>query len=164
MIVVSDTSPLIALAQLNLPDLLPELFEQVIVPLEVWREFAAFHKSSARVKMLSSAWLLRQEADASHEFRARFPTLDDGEIEVLALADQTVADLVLLDELAGRTAAQSLGFAVLGTARLLVIGKKRGLIQEVRPLLRLLTTTHRFRLGDSIMKEILREAGELSEE
>jgi hypothetical protein len=60
--------------------------------------------------------------------------LDQGEAEVLALAEAHPPRLVIIDELRGRRYAQRLGLPLTGTLGILLLAKERGLIPAVAPL------------------------------
>jgi predicted nucleic acid-binding protein len=86
-------------------------------------------------------------------------SLEKGESEVLALAKEIKADLILLDEeKAGKSAAIA-GFEVMGILGLLIVAKNLGLIYEVRPLIDELRIK-KFRIGHRIVLETLKRAGE----
>lgn len=90
------------------------------------------------------------------------PRLDAGESEALAVALSIQADAVLLDELAGRDCAASLGIQTIGTLGLLVRAKNDGHIPLVAPLLRRLLVEASFRASPALVRATLQRAGELS--
>ncbi|MGH2617171.1 MAG: DUF3368 domain-containing protein [Thermomicrobiales bacterium] len=59
--------------------------------------------------------------------------LDPGEREAIALALHLSADVIILDDLAGRRTATGLRLAVIGSAGLLLEARRRELIAAVRP-------------------------------
>ena len=59
--------------------------------------------------------------------------LDRGESEVLALAVEREARLVVIDERKGRSFARRLHLPLTGTLGVLMAAKQKGLIAEVRP-------------------------------
>jgi predicted nucleic acid-binding protein len=87
-------------------------------------------------------------------------TLQKGEAEVLCLAKELNADLVLLDEEKARKSAILAGFEVMGLIGLLVLAKELGLIKEVRSLIDELRKK-RFRVSERIVVEALKKAREV---
>lgn len=59
--------------------------------------------------------------------------LDRGEAEVLALAQEMDADLVIIDERLARRHAKRLGLALTGVLGVLLKAKERGLIPAIGP-------------------------------
>jgi predicted nucleic acid-binding protein len=70
------------------------------------------------------------------------------------------ADLVLLDEQAGRFAAQYFNLKVIGVVGLLVKAKNNGIITEVRPLLDALRWQAGFYLSEPVYRHALALSGE----
>jgi uncharacterized protein len=62
--------------------------------------------------------------------------LDRGEAEVLALAVEHSARLVIIDERKGRRYARRLGLSLTGTLGVLLLAKEEGLVTAVAPLIR----------------------------
>ena len=150
MIAVSNSSPLIALAQIGQIDLLQRLFESVWIPEAVAREAAS--------SISGSGWIAIQPVQALHP-RTLLPSLALGEQEAISLAVEIRDALVILDDGAARALAQALHLPVVGTAGLLVIAKERGLISAVQPHLDALIS-NRFFLSRQVYELILRKAGE----
>lgn len=96
----------------------------------------------------------------------RYPELDPGESSVVSAAAAARA-MALLDERKARTLVSrdpDLARAiprVTGILGLILIAKRRGEIETVRPLLDDLIREH-FWIGPTLYDEILHEAGELS--
>lgn len=61
--------------------------------------------------------------------------LDKGEAEVIILANEINADLVIIDEKAGREFAEHFNLKLTGTIGVLLKAKETGLIQEIKSLL-----------------------------
>jgi hypothetical protein len=103
---------------------------------------------------------------ASSRRRVRTPepsscvSLDVGEAEAITLAEEIKADIVLIDEMAGRETARISGFTVLGTLGLLLRAKRSGLLPSVAPLLDRLRSELNFFISDELRRTILRQAEE----
>ncbi len=149
-LVVTDTSCLIALDRVGLLGLLPQLYAEVVAPRAVVAEFGR-----------RPDWLREEHVeDRDAVRRLLLRGLDWGESEALVLA-QTLPDaLLLIDERRGRKAAAGFGLPVLGTAGLLAVAKREGLLPALRPILDTLIEQHDFRLATRFYEQVLREAGE----
>jgi predicted nucleic acid-binding protein len=108
-VVVSDTSPLRALAQLGLLDLLQVLFGQVLVPPAVAQELRHPPGGLPVIDIAQVDFVLLQAPQNQIQVQQLLQSLDPGEAEALALAVEVQADAVLIDEAAGRIAAAQLG-------------------------------------------------------
>ena len=86
--------------------------------------------------------------------------IDDGEAASIILAVEEDAGLIILDDKDARKIAEKLGLKIMGTAGILLLAKKKGIIEEIKPILEEMRTSG-FYLSDSIIKIVLREAGEL---
>lgn len=162
MIVVADTSVLLNLAFLGHEGLLTVLFGEVHVPVAVAREFARLAASSGRFAGLSLPTFCQiTPVSGIPAPIASDPRLDAGESEALAVALSIQADAVLLDELAGRDCAASLGIQTIGTLGLLVRAKQDGHIPLVAPLLRRLLVEASFRASPALVRATWQRAGEL---
>ena len=78
------------------------------------------------------------------------------------LSLEVKADLLLMDELAGRRTATSLGVRVMGTLGVLLRAKAQQLIPAVSPLLDQLVATG-FYVDDELAEQVRRTAGEAVE-
>jgi predicted nucleic acid-binding protein len=159
-VVVSDASPLIGLAAAGGFELLRELFGTLTITATVRREVIA-GKALPGAKEVRAAiragWI---QVLKDPPGKPPFSTLDPGEASILAAAAKLGRPcLILIDELAGREQAKALGFAVTGTAGLLLVAKKRGLIPAVRPYFEALMKAD-FRLSAELVRAVLKDAGE----
>ena len=153
MAVVSNSSPLIALARIQRLDLLPAIFESVLIPPAVASEIApsiTVLPTWLRIQapnVLTSALLLRRRLGA-------------GEREALALAVELRADWIILDDLPARRSAEASGLNVIGTLGTLVAAKRAGLLKSIRPELDALVRTSFF-LSPRLYDQLLQAAGEI---
>jgi uncharacterized protein len=161
LIVVSNTSPITNLAAIGQFDLLRVFFERVHVPVAVVDELA--HGGidwPGRTDVDEASWVEVHPISGTLLADALRLDLDRGEAETIVLALELGADLVLLDELAGRHAAQHLGLRVMGVAGLLLRAKALGSVKAVRPLLDRLREQAGFYLSQPVYEQILRLAEE----
>lgn len=142
MIVVSDTSPINYLVLIELQDLLPKLFERVLIPEAVHRELQSMAAPDPIKRFLAEApdWL---EVRPSPEIDPGLRHLDSGEQEAISLALSIGADSVLLDERKRRQAAREQGLRVSGTLGSIRLAAGQGLITLKDALDRLEKTNFR---------------------
>ncbi|MGH9856070.1 MAG: DUF3368 domain-containing protein [Blastocatellia bacterium] len=145
--VIVDSACLISLERINFLDLLPALFDPIIAPPEVQREFG---------KTLS--WL-RTETPTNQTFVAALKMLVDfGEAEAMALAHE-LGHLIILDDHQARAVAKNLGLRISGTVGSLVKAKQEGVITAIKPFVIALESSGFF-MSKSLKEEVLRLAGE----
>lgn len=85
--------------------------------------------------------------------------LDQGEAEVLVLAEEQNARLVIIDERKARRYAKRLGFPLTGTLGVLLLAKEKGIIPALAPLIEELQQAG-LHLGIKLIKKVLQLAGE----
>ena len=152
MIVIADTTPLNYLVLIDIADLLSALFAQVIIPRSVLNELRS-SQAPEKVRqwfLHCPDWLIVKDVQGAD------PTLihlDLGEREVVTLAQELHADLVLLDENRGRREALSRGFNVAGTLGLLDRAAAKGLINVPTAVSQLRQTT--FRISPRLLNALL---------
>jgi predicted nucleic acid-binding protein len=107
--VLCDSSTLIHLAGIGRLGLLRELYGKLIVPKAVWREVVEEGKGRFGVVEVQAArlagWIEVRAATNEILLRSLRQELDDGESEVISLAIELKANLVLLDETEARRIA-----------------------------------------------------------
>ena len=160
MIVVSDASPVMNLAAIGRIDLLRILYGGVLLPEAVYREITAFEDQPGAREAATFEWMARQRPVRSDLVEALRGSLDGGEAEAIALAVEVGADLLLIDERAGREAAERLGVNRTGLLGVLLEAKGQGLVREVRPLLNALRTEAGFWISSALYESVLRQASE----
>ncbi len=156
MLVVADSSPLIYLSRVGALDVLATAFGEVFVPAVVWAEAVDARPEFPGVSALRAASWLRVDSRWLPEVDL---CLDPGETAAILLAEQLHADLLLIDERAGRIVAEARGLAVRGTLGVLVHAKESGAIGSLRPVLDALVAEG-FRLAPLLVDEALRRVGE----
>ena len=149
MRVVSNTSPLIGLSNIGKLEIPRDVFGKVFIPPAVRREFGEELPKWVSVKAPENRPLVQALSEL----------LGDGESEAIALAIELNAEFLILDDLKARKIARRLGIRVIATAGVLLLAKKRGVVGEVKPLLRELVEKG-FRISNEVIDVILESAGE----
>ncbi len=90
---------------------------------------------------------------------AFFVDLDKGEAEVLILAKEQKADLVILDEIMGRRYAKRLELNLTGTLGVLLKAKEKGIIDSIREILTELTEKGTW-LNPKLIKKVINLSNE----
>jgi uncharacterized protein len=158
--VISNTSPLQYLHQLELLHVLPRLVAgPVIVPQAVVEELAAGRDAGLNLPATEKLDWIRIRQPGSLAALPLASDLGAGEAGALALALESRGALVLLDDGRARQIAAFLGLKHRGTLGVLLDAKRAGLIPEVKPFLDQLNSL-RFRLDTRTRSLILSLAGE----
>ncbi len=160
MIVVSDSTILIGLAKIGKLDLLKKIFSRVFIPEEVFKEVVERGKGKPGSKVINeSVWIETKPVKDKIQVAFLLGSLEKGEAEVLVLARELKADLILLDEEKARKSAVIAGFEIMGLLGLFILAKNLGLIHAVLPHVDELITK-KFRISDKIIEKTLKKAGE----
>lgn len=133
--VVSNTTPLIALADIGQLDLLYKLYDEIMIPEAVFDEVES---EPARTIISNAEWIKKikvHHPDRKNLFSSR---LHAGEVEAIILAEEESADLLIMDDNAAKKTAKYLGFRVTGSLGVLVKAKQSGYIENVEKYLNLL--------------------------
>lgn len=157
-VAIVNASPLILLAKAQRLDLLRLAAPRVLVPEAVAEEVAAHHVDAATHAVRSADWL-ELAPDVQVTAVVQVWDLGAGESAVLSLALQSPGAEVILDDLAGRRCAGSLGIAVRGTLGLVLVAKQRGIVAEARGVLTELRRAGMY-LSDRVVDEALKLIGE----
>jgi predicted nucleic acid-binding protein len=156
--VIANNTPLVALWTLGRLDLLRDLYRQVLIPQAVYDEFLATERALRQAALQDAPWI--QVVSLSNPQRVRvYVGLDQGEAEVLALAEERSARLLIIDEYKGRRYARRLGLPLTGTLGLLLVAKERHLVSNLSALLVDLQDAGLY-LGAELITQVLRLAGE----
>jgi predicted nucleic acid-binding protein len=151
-LVVSNSSPLIALARIQRLDLVPAILQAVLIPPAVAQEIRP------SIPALP-AWLRVQAPTTSPSVLTSRGRLGEGEWEAITLAIEVRAGAILIDDRPARRLAEMAGLSVIGTLGLLLAAKKTRLITRLRPELDKLLETSFF-LSQQLYDELLHTADE----
>lgn len=132
--VIVNSTPLIALCKVNQLELLRELYTEITIPEAVFQEVTAKNDSVKRKILENGAWIHIQPISDTIDRRMYKAKLHDGEVEVMILAQEIKADLVIIDDNAARKTAIYLGLPLTGTVGVLLRAKAEGLVPKVMPI------------------------------
>lgn len=154
--VIVNTTPIIALADIGYLDILQKIYTEVIIPEAVYAEILS---EPARSQVSAAKWIKVQKVTnekAKSLFSAR---LHAGEVEVIMLAQESGADLLILDDNAAKKTAKYLGLTVTGTLGVILRAKRDGIIDVVKPLIDSLVKDGLY-VSNEVQNYVLTEAGE----
>ena len=134
----------------------------MLIPKPVYDEVVKSGAGLPGSKELATAsWcqLVVPPANSVIALQTELPQLGTGEVSAIAYALEHHADLVMMDDLAARRAAQRRGLTVKGTMGLLVEAKSKGQLALIGPVIQELLDAGAW-LDSALTKETLRLAGE----
>lgn len=166
MLVVSNTSPLIALACIGRLNLVRDCCGKVLIPAQVRDELKTESSRPGAETLneaISDGWIKVSSHVAGDVFRALCAEVHEGEAAAIALAVSSNADLLLLDERDARKTAARWDIEATGAVGILLWAKVNGKIPSLKNELGLLRKKAGFRLGQEIERKALISVGELSQ-
>lgn len=157
--VIVNSTPLIVLCGIGRLDILREMYQEIYIPFAVFREVTA-KDDSVCVQICSAGdWIHVEQIRDRSEKKMYKAKLHDGEVEVMILAQEQKADLLVIDDNAAKKTAKYLGLKVTGTLGILIKAKRQGIIEEVRPLLSEMQKNG-FYVSNAVERMALEQAGE----
>ena len=163
MIAVSNASPLINIACLNIFQHLPALYEKVILPDAVFSEVVKKGRGRKGAKEvlngIAAGFIDRERVSNELAVSALSEFIGDGESEAIILASEIFADAIILDDNKARNIAHSMNLNVIGTIGILLAMKERYIIKEIRPYLDK-AVSYGFRISPHLFIKVLEKAGE----
>lgn len=157
--VVVNSTPLIVLCGIGKLDVLKEMYGEIIIPSAVFTEVTAKTDSACAQIQVEKDWIHVEQIKDHSEKKMYKAKLHAGEVEVMILAQEQKADLVILDDNAAKKTAKYLGLSVTGTLGVLVRAKQKEIISEVYPLL-IEMRQNGFYISDTVERIVLEQAGE----
>jgi len=148
-IVITDASCFIILDKIDGMHLLHSLYKQIITTPEIAAEFGKRLPNWVDVKAVQNRNLLYDYAE----------TVDIGEASAMALASEIHADLLIIDDAAGRRFAKKLELKIIGTIGVILSAKLSGIIPSVKPYMIKIQQTN-FRISEWLTIQIIKDAGE----
>lgn len=159
-LVVIDASPLIGLAIVDGLKWLPKLFGTVYMPESVKKEAlpgvgANGEESIAKGIQTGYLKVWPEPIPALLDI-----DLDVGETDCINLSLSNAGkSLLIMDERTGRAVAREKGLSVVGTAAIIGLAKKQGLIQSARQIFEVLHQSD-FRISATLINQVLSSVNE----
>lgn len=162
--IITNSTPIISLSIIGKLSLLHELFEEVYVPGAVYQEIVngGSNKDYGREelkKFVKEGQFQLLQIKNKQLVNTLYGTLHEGELEVIVGAKELGLQNVLLDERAARSLSKTFLLRPIGTVGILLLAKKKGKIEKVKPLLDQLIANGIF-LSKSLYKQVLIKAEE----
>lgn len=138
MMIVSNTSPLIAFSKIDRFDILQEVFKKVTIPEAVQEEILANCTKIEKKRFIAACetFVNKVKVKEVYNFSRR---LGKGEQEALTIAIQEHADLLLIDDRKGSNEAKEHNIPIASTRAILKFAEKQNIIsnyQEVEQALK----------------------------
>ena len=157
MILVADSSALIALASCNALHHLEKIFGSVIVPQAVFDEVTAADKDHALALGSYLADKVRSVDMSAFVYLDAFADL--GETQAMVLYKASQADYLLIDDKRGRRVAQLNQINIIGSLGVLVLAKRLGLVPAIEPLIAQITNSTVY-IAPGLIDDVLSMVGE----
>jgi len=131
-LVVSDSSPLMALLNIGQLCLLEKLFTHIIIPPMVAEEIGRGENDESPWFVLrQSGFIQDRNLQTDPRLAILLLQIDPGESEAILLADQLKLPL-LIDDRAGRRMAREMGLKITGLVGVLEALKRKGMISAIQ--------------------------------
>ena len=157
MLVIADSSALVALSICGCLELLDTLFGEVKVPQVVYDEVCVANKAeSTALKSYLASKVCHVELTDNIE---KSGGLGLGELSAISLYKQISADLLLIDDARARKVAYINNLEVMGSLGVLLLAKQKGLVTAVKPLLSRLRCSDIY-ISEKLLDRLLIIAGE----
>ncbi len=156
MILIADSSALIALSIVDKLDILEKLFGEVYIPRAVYVEVSQENKNKSQELSL---YCRDRVLDISSEINFNI-SLGLGESEAVMLYKEKNADFLLCDDKKAKKFAQNFDIKVIGSLGVLLKAKEAELITKISPLIQTLKSSQIF-IDDKTCEIVLNMAGEL---
>lgn len=152
ILAVADTGPIHYLVLIGEIGLLPQLFDNIVIPQAVCDELSHEHAPESVKEWIDSRpAFIHIEPDPPLEDTGK---LDPGEAAAIVIAKKAKADFVLLDDREAREIAVSESIPVIGTVGILESAAAKGLVELGVSFDRLLRTN--FRISKAYLDDALR--------
>lgn len=162
--VITNSTPIIAMAYLEQLDLLSKLFDKVYVTRQVYDEVItdSINRIGANelIRQVQEGFIIQYDILDKKFVELMYGRLHKGELSVMVAAKELGISYVLMDDGAARKTAESFNLVPIGTIGILKLAKTKKFISELKPLLNKLIDNN-FRISLKLYNEILKDVSEL---
>lgn len=152
MKIVCNSSPLIALLSIDKTFILDGLFNEILIPEAVYNEVFKIENKEADFSKVN--FIKVHKVNDINLVKSLNMRLGLGESEVIALSLANQIDRVIIDDKQARKIAKNMSLKVIGTVDILLLAKKKLLIENIEPLLIEMREKINFRISQSIIDKI----------
>ncbi|WP_373514219.1 DUF3368 domain-containing protein [Persicitalea sp.] len=139
-------------------EILEQVYGTVTIPEAVFEELEKGRNKSYYIDLTDLSWIAIK-AVKEKKLLTNLAELDVGEAEVIAIASELEARLVIIDEVLGQKIAKQASLKVTGTLGVLIKAKEMGLIDKLGPLVDDLQAQGIW-IGDKLKETVLRQVEE----
>jgi predicted nucleic acid-binding protein len=157
MIVIADTSPLTYLIRIGEIEVLPQLYEHIVIPAAVCNELKSPLAPQAVRDWTTHypTWLEVRIPEWQPDAELISAALDDGERDAILLALELRADELIIDDMDGRREAERRKLHYIGTLGVLRDAARARLLNLKGALARLRQTN--FHVSQELLDRLLRD-------
>lgn len=156
--IISNTTPIITLLSISKLDILKDIYGKIIIPQAVYNEIEEGKNKAFYTDLSKIEWIEIKQIKDREPLKYIYD-LDKGEAEVIVLANELKADLVIIDEKLGREYANHFNLKLTGTIGILLKAKEQGLTENIKPLLKTMKANGIW-LSQKFINQILKTANE----
>lgn len=158
--VIVNTTHLIALCHVGQLGLLERMYGEISIPQAVYRELSEKEDSICKKQVDASLSWIHVEKIENQMAKSMFKTqLHDGEVEVMILAKEKNADIVIIDDANAKKHAKYLKLPVTGTLGILIRAKREGYLPELKPVMQEMIDKNIY-ISEKLMKFCLEQVNE----
>lgn len=162
--VITNSTPIIGLSILKKLHLIADLFDEVYVPDAVYQEVV--HCGSPRRygrnelhEMIDNGIFNRYKVKNGELVNKLYGKMHKGELEVIVGAKELNIRIVVMDENTARSLAKTFLLQPIGTIGILILAKKKGRIEKVKPHLDILIN-HGFHISKVLYEKAIFQVDE----
>ena len=145
-LIISDTACLILFDKIGEFEILRKLFQTVTITSIIAEEF----------KKQTPDWVIINDPQNTNNVVNYSKVVDHGEASALALSIEIENSLLIFDDLKARKLAEELNLKYTGSIGILILAKRRGLIEDIDELLAKIQATN-FRLTKAFIEKLKEE-------